>query len=359
MESVAEVTAKRAVVAAPRHEKKTDARLPVLDGWRALSILIVLACHMLPLGPKAWQLYVSAGMLGMSLFFTLSGFLITSTLHAHRDIGDFFIRRGFRILPLAFVYFVAVLAIWGSGSAGQWAAHYAFLITYLPEHIIPFTAHIWSLCVEVHFYVLIGLLMAVTRFRGFVVLPLLLVAVTVNKFLFDPHGTSLTHFRIDEILSGCCLALIYLDVFGPRPRRFVAALPFPLLVVFLLATCHPALYPLDFFRSYAASLLIGHTLLRAESGRFDWLKHRWLKYVAEISFALYVLHPLTTESWLGSGDRFEKYLKRPLSIALSFAGAHLSTFTLEKRFIHLGKALVRWRHSRRALRGQVAPAEVG
>ena len=54
--------------------------LAVLDGWRGISILLVLASHLLPLGPKGWQLNATAGPMGMALFFTLSGFLITRFL---------------------------------------------------------------------------------------------------------------------------------------------------------------------------------------------------------------------------------------------------------------------------------------
>ena len=55
-------------------------RFPVLDGWRGISILCVLSAHMLPLGPKSWQLNATTATIGMSIFFTLSGFLITTTL---------------------------------------------------------------------------------------------------------------------------------------------------------------------------------------------------------------------------------------------------------------------------------------
>ena len=60
-------------------------RLPALDGLRAISILLVLACHMLPLGPKVLQLNEAAGAMGMSLFFALSGFLIVSGLIYNAD----------------------------------------------------------------------------------------------------------------------------------------------------------------------------------------------------------------------------------------------------------------------------------
>ena len=68
-------------------------RLPALDGLRATSILLVLACHMLPLGPKVLQLNGAAGAMGMSLFFALSGFLIISVLKNNADVPEFLIRR--------------------------------------------------------------------------------------------------------------------------------------------------------------------------------------------------------------------------------------------------------------------------
>jgi peptidoglycan/LPS O-acetylase OafA/YrhL len=63
----------------------STARLPVLDGLRAISILLVLAAHMLPLGPKVLRLNETAGPMGMSLFFALSGFLITSGLRENAE----------------------------------------------------------------------------------------------------------------------------------------------------------------------------------------------------------------------------------------------------------------------------------
>ena len=55
-------------------------RFQSLDGWRGLSILFVLAGHLLPLGPKSWQMNSSVAAAGMAVFFILSGFLITNIL---------------------------------------------------------------------------------------------------------------------------------------------------------------------------------------------------------------------------------------------------------------------------------------
>jgi peptidoglycan/LPS O-acetylase OafA/YrhL len=92
-------------------------RLPILDGLRAISILLVLAAHMLPLGPKVIALNSTAGAMGMSLFFALSGFLIASTLIHNADIREFLVRRLTRIVPLAYA-----LPCWSSWSCRsiQW-----------------------------------------------------------------------------------------------------------------------------------------------------------------------------------------------------------------------------------------------
>jgi peptidoglycan/LPS O-acetylase OafA/YrhL len=55
-------------------------RFPALDGWRGISILLVLGGHLFPLGPKSLNMNECIAALGMAIFFTLSGFLITTTL---------------------------------------------------------------------------------------------------------------------------------------------------------------------------------------------------------------------------------------------------------------------------------------
>ena len=69
----------------------TENYFHVLDGWRGLSILFVLATHLLPLGPKEWKLNQTFGPIGMVLFFILSGFLITNFLIHRPKLYDFIV----------------------------------------------------------------------------------------------------------------------------------------------------------------------------------------------------------------------------------------------------------------------------
>jgi hypothetical protein len=81
-----------------------ESRLPVLDGWRGLSIVLVLAAHLLPLGPTGLDLNAAVAAAGMALFFTLSGFLITGFLLRNDNVDEFLISRLARIVPLAWLF---------------------------------------------------------------------------------------------------------------------------------------------------------------------------------------------------------------------------------------------------------------
>ena len=316
----------------------TGARLFVLDGWRAISILLVLATHLLPVGPKSWHLNLMTGAMGMSIFFTLSGFLITQQLHLRRNVTGFFIRRLFRIVPLAWAYSLLVVLLLGK-DLRTLVSHLLFAINYDQSAITEITTHFWSLCVEVHFYLAIGLLMAVTRFRGFILLPVVWFALFLVRILWAPNGTIETHFRVDEILSGTCLALVYLGYLGPRAQLIMSRLPFPLLLLALGIACHPDAGRVNGLRGTFASLLVGHTLFATGAQRYRWLGHRVLRYIAEISYALYVIHPATRYGWLGSGPTAVKYAKRVLTFSMTFGLAHLSTFKFEKPTTNFGKRL--------------------
>lgn len=314
------------------------ARFKVLDGWRAISILLVLATHLLPLGPKVWQLNVAAGILGMSLFFTLSGFLITHFLLTRSGIVDFLIRRFMRILPLAWLYMGLVLAIHPVSDEAWWA-HFLFYSNYPPKPFIPVTDHLWSLCVEMHFYIGIALLVGLFKQRGLLIIPALCIAFTILRIVNGMHYSVITHFRVDDILVGAVLALIYDGKLGSTMRELLSRANVWVVLPLLLISAHPDCGFMHYLRPYLAASLVGITLFNQESRLIPMLNHRVLFYIASISFALYVIHPFLASTWLGSGEHWEKYAKRPLLFAVLFVSAHVSTFYYEHKWIALGKRL--------------------
>ena len=144
--------------------------LPGLDGLRALAVLAVVAYH----EQVGWA---PGGLLGVGVFFTLSGYLITDLLlgqwseHRRLNLRDFWLRRARRLLPAVFVM-LAVVTAWvtiadrarlaGLRGAVAAAATYSsnwFLIGSSGSYFARFAPpgpldHLWSLAVEEQFYLI-------------------------------------------------------------------------------------------------------------------------------------------------------------------------------------------------------------
>jgi peptidoglycan/LPS O-acetylase OafA/YrhL len=319
-------------------------RLAVLDGWRAVSIVAVLAGHLLPLSiiiPKANE---AAGLFGMAVFFTLSGFLITRFLIERPDPRAFIIRRGFRILPLAWVGVIAAFLIDGRlASPANLVPNLLFYANWPPVRLFESGAHLWSLGVEVQFYAAIALAVAFFGRKALYALPFVGLAVTVARVATGAHFSIVTWFRIDEILAGALVALIWSGWFGDRAKAILNSTNTWFAAIFALAICYFADTSLAYVRPYAVALMVGSTLAGAPALLEKLLTSRAAAYVATISYALYVFHALLAATWLGSGEDLERYLKRPLLIGATFLLAHLSTTYFEKHFIDWGKRLTRHR----------------
>lgn len=340
----------------------------VLDGWRGLSICLVLVAHIVPLpfGPKtmdwlfhklntwspgflahvpqAWAVNDSVGILGMVLFFNLSGFLITSfLLRPSATVSDFLIRRFFRIVPVVWLFLALVLPFSERANLETWAAHYFFYANLPPSHLVQLTDHLWSLCVEMQFYIGVAILFFLFRVKGILVLPLFGLFFTLFRIYHHVYASSVTYFRMDEILAGCTLALVYqgrLGRVGEALLRFMQTVPRWPLVWLLIASCFHQGEWLNFARPYLAAALIGATLLNPGIAMVQRLQARPWIYLAGISYALYVWHVGLTGTWLWTGDTvMERMAKRPLFLVVLFVLAHCSTYYYEHRWMALGKAL--------------------
>jgi peptidoglycan/LPS O-acetylase OafA/YrhL len=313
-------------------------RLAVLDGWRGISILLVLAGHLVPVGPKSWGLNVAVASAGMAIFFTLSGFLITSVLLADSNIRRFLIHRIMRIVPLAWLAMVLTLVLTGA-QARFYPPHLLFYANDFPNLLVAGTDHFWSLCLEMQFYVAVALLVLSLGRRALYVLPALAVAVTLYRATMHYPIDIRTDKRIDEILAGCTLALAWHNRASWFDRKWLGLAPFALAPL-LIASAHESLPALNYLRPYIASALVGSTLGLTSAHPIErFLASRSLRYIAEISFAVYVIHGCLAVSWLGSGEKTAKYLKRPLLLGSTWLLAHVSTRYYEAYFIRLGK---RW-----------------
>jgi peptidoglycan/LPS O-acetylase OafA/YrhL len=93
----------------PKPVGSSQRYMPGLDGLRAIAVIAVIAYHLEPD-------LIPGGLLGVGVFFTLSGYLITDLLLGQRDatgnlkLGDFWMRRARRLLPALFLMLAVVVA---------------------------------------------------------------------------------------------------------------------------------------------------------------------------------------------------------------------------------------------------------
>lgn len=156
--------------------------IPTLDGWRALAILAVMFYHLpaLSIFGHSLRRVQDLGQNGVTIFFVISGFLIcTRLLNEERDTGSvslksFYLRRLFRIQPAALVYLFTLVALfflnWIPFRTGAWVTALLACRNFYPHALwdlpgAPYTNHFWSLGVEEHFYLIMPLLLLLTR-RG-------------------------------------------------------------------------------------------------------------------------------------------------------------------------------------------------
>jgi peptidoglycan/LPS O-acetylase OafA/YrhL len=315
----------------------TVTRIATLDGLRAISILLVLVAHWLwPLGPKPLRLEETAGVMGMSLFFALSGFLIASNLLNGQRVRDFFVRRLARILPLSYAYLALVFLIITLDPL-RFVGNLAFVANYVQWLMGDYVGHFWSLCVEVHFYLAIGLAVLCFGTRGILLVVPACFIVTGLRIYKGAYISLATHLRIDEILAGAIVAILHHR--GALNLKTTQWLVLAVAAGWLVASS-PLCGWLQYARPYFSAAVLAVSIGLVPSLLRSALTSRPARWVAEVSYALYVIHPITSHGWMNEGSLLERFLiKRPVSFALTSLIAHISTFYYERFWIALGKKL--------------------
>ena len=134
----------------------TRSRLPVLDGWRAIAISLVVWHHatmsrLCGSGSLLGQQCSQLGAFGVDIFFGLSGLLITTLLlqeyqrKGSISLPGFYTRRVFRILPPVFALLLVLSCLGLIQSPLELASCLGFFRNYLPDTAGSYTRHLWSL----------------------------------------------------------------------------------------------------------------------------------------------------------------------------------------------------------------------
>jgi peptidoglycan/LPS O-acetylase OafA/YrhL len=343
-----------------RPGERLTGQIPSLDGLRAVSILLVVLCHVASTGNSPLASHASwyhKAAIGVDVFFVISGFLITTLLlrelatKGRVSLTGFWKRRALRILPAFFVYLGVLALLDSAGYVNVLPRDWAAATTYTVNFFAPVThvvGHIWSLSVEEHFYVvwpILFILAGATRAAKLAFLALLVEPVirglTFRQGTFDIDFV--TFARYDAIAAGCLLAMFaqtpskraLLARLEARPMTyFFAALATLAVSVFVLSQsgkykifCYPLVNAL-------AICVMVWTAIRCpwtRVGRF--LNAAPLAWVGRLSYSLYLwqqlfLDPTNSARWV---CRF------PQNVILSFSAAVASYYLVERPMMRFRK----------------------
>lgn len=285
---------------------KTLKRIPTLDGWRGIAILLVIATHAQKglfggaFGGHKWLFF---GRHGVAIFFVLSGYLITTRiLNEDRfSLRRFYLRRFFRLMPAAWIYLIAIglfslvsgLHVIGSDAT----ACVFFFRNYFPlkeSSQNAFTSHFWSLSVEEQFYLVWPAVLAATGRRKavFIAAAGALVCAgyrlmhwqTYNKVNFDTRSEVI----FDGLLVGCILAILLQE---DGVKAWFARFYLPLLLLCTVAFPYylanfQELIP--FTESLLIAAAIGCTSTVPECRLSRMLDRPLLSALGKISYSLYL-----------------------------------------------------------------------
>jgi peptidoglycan/LPS O-acetylase OafA/YrhL len=211
-------------------EPKHEFAIPSLDGLRAVAILLVLVAHA-GLGDLV------PGGFGVTVFFFLSGYLICTLLrrewekNRHINLGNFYLRRLFRIFPPMYLVLILGTAYALAGGFQEqitWAATMAqafhftnYYVIYSGVGLVPGLGIFWSLAIEEHFYLIFPLslpflLRNYTASRQAIILSIVCLLILLWRIVlvYGYHVNDVrtyygTDTRLDAILWGCVLALFH------------------------------------------------------------------------------------------------------------------------------------------------------
>ncbi|MBA3866962.1 MAG: acyltransferase [Solirubrobacterales bacterium] len=365
----------------PEPVKRNQRYMPGLDGLRAIAVLSVIIFHL----GFGWA---PGGLLGVGIFFTLSGYLITDLLLAQLSargeikLGSFWLARARRLLPALFVMLAIVLAwvtIFGPAQPDQFRKAVVSAVLYVNnwEQILGNVTyfarfapegplnHLWSLSVEEQFYIvwpfllLIGVklvrerpLASGVRPRlalvtvGLAIASSILMAVLYHPSLDPSRIYYGTDTRAGGLLFGAALAMVWpsrrlsrritpqarntLDAMGVLGLAIIA------IMIWRTGEFSSFLYQGGFVVLSLATVMVLMPLAHPACRLGTWLGVRPLRWVGVRSYAIYLWQtPVIVLTAAHAGDpQDEGLLRKLLQVVAIFAISALSWKFIEEPIRH-------------------------
>ncbi len=362
--------------------KTATVYFPNLNGIRFIAALIVIIHHieqfkfMFGLN-NCWETSLvmqSIGKLGVILFFTLSGFLITYLLLVEEkqvgkiDIKQFYIRRILRIWPLYFlIFFLAFFVLNNinffnlpneSALNASSSITFVLFVCFLSNIFLafygalPFASQSWSVATEEQFYLIWPWVLKFSKSKLLSLILVIVVVCGVNIFLMTNLSNSLPFkqellsfwkmFNIDCMAIGGIFA--YFLFTGAKILKYVMnvyVFYFALLSMFILLAFKIYIPIFTTYFNYDIwALLFGLVILNFSSAKNLGisLENKVFNYLGKISYGLYMYHSiaiLTSIKVLILFSTANNILIFISSLGITILMAHLSYFYFENMFLKL------------------------
>lgn len=295
-------------------------RIPSLDGWRALSILVVLGAHTqntydFPKDLNKIFLWLFDGNLGVRTFFVISGFLITRLLleedkkNGTINLKNFYIRRILRIWPVYFAFLLTLFLLQiftpYNQSMSMWMGNLLFLTNFVSANWT--NGHLWSLAIEEQFYFLWPLLLFITRHKKH------LIFILAATFILSPFSRAINYIEpssspwsvvfadysffsyCDSLALGCLFSILFYanpikTIFWCQhlwvPALLLIIMPHVFVRLFIFGIVTVPFGP--FMQSLGISILIIVSLQKQESIFYKILNTPFLVSVGVLSYSIYI-----------------------------------------------------------------------
>ncbi len=335
--------------------------IPSLDGFRAISVLLVIFSHLAIRNFDSEQenflRHFTFGGVGVRIFFVISGFLITYLLLVERkrtgsiDLKRFYIRRLLRIFPVFYFYLLVLvilnffldlqipLIIFLSGGLyvhnfHPWGSHWLI-------------DHSWSLAVEEQFYLLWPFIFTrIVHLRKISVWIAVLVMGSVMRAFHYKYPDISNYFlapffmHADFLFSGCFMAYVACYEYDQLVRYFNKAKS---VLVYISVVAIGFFSSLEFHPTYdklfipiagsainvCICFLILYFVVNEKSIGYTFLNLPMVTFIGRLSYSLYIWQQLFISS---SGFWFSEF---PQNIILTFVTAYLSYQIVERPFLKL------------------------
>jgi peptidoglycan/LPS O-acetylase OafA/YrhL len=337
---------------------------PALDGFRGVSIILVLAIHA--------GAYGYMGRMGVDMFFVLSGFLITSLLLEEWDengcisLKRFYARRVLRLFPALIAVLLALMVfIFFRGNAYEirrmamqciaalfYAMNWCHVFNLFPASMI---GHAWTLSIEEQFYLIWPLLLLLmlhrTSGRSSMLCWLLLALalgvierIILNKAFYNSVRIMLgTDTESGPLICGCCAAVILRWKMLSDNRWLKNAIrigAWAAAAYLVWLACSPNWYVnemtymmVDYFIGISATLILFEIIMYDYGAMGRLLSWRPLNYIGKISYGLYLWHlpifRLVAEKHWPIGKEVV------VELGIAFTITIISFYCLERPFLNL------------------------